>query len=331
MGKSPADKTFIVRIDDDAGASVIFGDGKQGARLPTGLENVKATYRFGIGGDGEVGEKTLTLLKKRPFGVRSVTNPVAAGGAANPEKLENARANAPLTVLTLDRVVSLRDFEDFARAFAGIGKAQAVSVWNGESSLVHITVGDDDGDPVPPDAMGKLREAIDNARDPSVGVLIENYEPLFFHLEAKVFHAGAYPAEKLQAAIEDTLRTVFAYERRSFGRPVTAAEIVSVVQTGEGVIAVDLDALYVHTIKGLPIPALRPVRLAKARTGSLARPAGFGSGVLLSRQLRAVAGQSAKLEEVLPAQAARRENGRILPAQMLLLDRAGIHLTMKAV
>jgi len=120
-----------VRIDNNSKATVIFGDGKSGARLPTGQENVKAAYRAGIGSDGEVGAGSLTLLKTRPFGVRGVTNPLTASSAADPEKLENARTNATLTVLTLDRIVSLRDFEDFARAFSGIGKAQAINLWNG--------------------------------------------------------------------------------------------------------------------------------------------------------------------------------------------------------
>ena len=82
---APDAKSFIVRLDDEANARVMFGDGKMGARLPTGQENVRATYRSGIGLQGEVGAGTLTLLKKRPFGVRSVTNPLAADGAEDPE------------------------------------------------------------------------------------------------------------------------------------------------------------------------------------------------------------------------------------------------------
>lgn len=330
-GKGPSDRFFIVRIDDDARATVIFGDGKQGARLPTGRENVRATYRFGIGGDGEVGEKTLALLKKRPFGVRGVSNPIAAGAAASPEKLETARANAPLTVLTLDRIVSLRDFEDFARAFAGIGKAQAVSVWNGETSLVHITVADDEGDPVTDDTLGKLRDAIDTARDPSVEVMVDNYEPLAFQMEATVFYDAAFIQEKLKAAIEDTLRAAFSFEGRSLGRPVTAAEIISVIQPLEGVIAVDLDALHAEPPKGLPITALGAAGQRKWMAGPTGIAGSRFSGILPHGRPPASFGKAARLAGVLPARTARRTNGSILPAQLLVLDEAGIHLTMKAV
>lgn len=63
-----------------------------------------------------------------------------ADGAEDPENRDMARVNAPMTVLTMDRIVSLRDYEYFARSFAGIGKARAVSLASGEVQFVHVTV-----------------------------------------------------------------------------------------------------------------------------------------------------------------------------------------------
>jgi len=40
----------------------------------------------------------------------------------------------------LGRIVSLRDYEDFARAFAGISKALATWTWNGEQHGVFLTI-----------------------------------------------------------------------------------------------------------------------------------------------------------------------------------------------
>lgn len=299
-GKKPTDQQFVVRIDDDANATVIFGDGKSGARLPTGQENVKATYRAGLGSDGEVSAGTLTLLKKRPFGVRGVTNPIAASGAADPEKLENARSNAPLTVLTMDRIVSLRDFEDFARAFSGIGKAQAVELWNGETKLVHVTIADDDGDALAEDsdAFKNLRDAIDAARDPTAEVEIQSRELLSFGVKATVYHDDRYVDEEIQAEVEDALVEAFSFDQRVFGQPVTAAEIIGVIHQVEGVVAVDLDRL---TLAG----------------GVQKRP----RTPWQRRRIRSAS--------VLPALIARRVNGAFLAAQLLLIDESGIELTMK--
>src|SRR5207247_308265 len=108
-GAASDQPVYTTRIDNDANMQLTFGDGVQGARLPTGTVNVTARYRSGIGPDGEVDAGTLTMLRAMPLGLRGVTNPVPASGAEGPEKLADARRNAPLTLLTFERVVSLLD------------------------------------------------------------------------------------------------------------------------------------------------------------------------------------------------------------------------------
>ena len=102
-----------------------FGDGVTGARLPTGRGNVIASYRQGLGATGNVDAQSLKTLLQPVLGVREVTNPAAAFGGVEAESLANIRENAPNTVRTFDRIVSIRDFEDAAREFAGIAKAKA--------------------------------------------------------------------------------------------------------------------------------------------------------------------------------------------------------------
>jgi hypothetical protein len=241
----PQSEVYTVRHADDGTATVQFGDGVRGARLPTGSANVTATYRTGIGPAGEVGSGTLTLLQTRPLGLKEVTNPVAASGAAAPEALEDARANAPLTVLTLDRIVSLQDFEDFARAFAGIGKARAVSLWSGERQIVHVTVAGATGGEVAADSdlHGYLTAAIDSYREGSERVVIGSYAPRTFRLAAGLrIDPRHVPAEVLADAAE-ALRTAFGFAARDFAQPVTGAEAIAALQGVEGVVSVDLDAL----------------------------------------------------------------------------------------
>jgi predicted phage baseplate assembly protein len=278
-------QSYVVRHDDDGKVALIFGDGISGARLPTGRENVVATYRSGIGPGGEVDAGSLTLLQTRPLGIREVTNPLPAGGAAAPETLTEARTNAPLTVLTLDRIVSLQDFEHFARAFAGIGKAQAVSLWDGETRLVHLTVAAANGEPLDPNSelSTALIKAVDAARDPAQRVRIDSFQPLFFNVAAKVLVDPRYSVATVLADVEAALHTAFAFAKRSFGQAVTAAEVVTMIQKVPGVVATDLDRLYRVTDP----PSLR---------------------------------------QVLPAAIARRQGNDIQPAQLLLLNPAGITL-----
>lgn len=253
-GLKARDKTYIVNISDgsengDGGpgkTQITFGDGRSGARLPTGTENVQATYRSGIGLDGEVDAGSLTLLQTRPLGVRSVTNPLPASGGADPEQRDQARHNAPIAVLTLDRIVSLKDFEDFTRAFSGIGKAQATAIWDGEISIVHITAATAGGDTLDPNSLlySNLREAIDAARDPYLPVVLQGYQPIYFRMAAKVLVDERYVKEDVFNAVEAAMLEAFSFEQRAFGQAVSAAEVTTLVQGVEGVIASDLDSLY---------------------------------------------------------------------------------------
>lgn len=256
FGHGPSERIYITRLDDDGKTTVMFGDGKTGARLPTGQENVRAKYRKGIGLAGLVRADQVTLLMSRPLGLKAATNPLASSGAADPEKLDDARQNAPLTILTLDRVVSLQDYEDFARAFSGIEKALATWTWFGQQRGIFLTVAGPEGAAVDQTLRDKLQEAIRGSGDPNVAIEIESYRPRFFRINAGVSLHPDYLPEKVLAEIEQELRDNFSFEARAFGQPVHLSEIMSVIHGVVGVVAVDVNELYRSDEPALPNPRL---------------------------------------------------------------------------
>lgn len=266
----PEDTVYVVRIDDDGTTRVVFGDGVHGKRLPTGSFNVTAGYRSGMGIAGEVSEETLTLLKTRPQGIRAVTNLSAARGAASPEKLEDARARGPQSVRMLGRIVALTDYEDFARSFAGIGKAKVTSLWRGRKQLVHLTVS-----PVTEGTFSgsdttllSLAEAIEARRDPGSALIVASHAPRYFELSAKVIYDPAHRADDVEAAVRQRLLDVFGYLARPLAEPISAAAVIAAIQGVGGVVYVDLDKLSLYGSDETPLPALatvlpaRPARLA---------------------------------------------------------------------
>jgi predicted phage baseplate assembly protein len=130
------ERAYVTMTDDDGRTRTIFGDGRHGARLPTGHDNVSAGYRVGIGLGGNVRARQISLATTRPLGVKDVINPLRASGGADPETRDQARRNVPLAVLALDRLVSVPDYADFARTFGGVGKAAAIRL----GDLVHVTI-----------------------------------------------------------------------------------------------------------------------------------------------------------------------------------------------
>lgn len=292
-------QSYLVRHNSQGQPSIIFGDGQKGARLPTGIENVIATYRSGIGLEGEVDANTLVLLQTSPLGVLDVTNPLRASGAAPPDwepslwgKLDDTRQKAPLSVLTMDRIVSLSDFEDFTRTFAGIGKVQGKLLWTDQSYLVHLTIADSDGDAIPKGSAlyQNLLKAINKHRNPLLQKMqIDSYERLLFKLDATVIVDSRYKKEEVEQAIKKALQETFSFAKRAFAQDVTASEVIAIMQNVAGVVAVDLDYLYLEN-------------------------------------------RSKQLNNLLRAEPARwheeNEKGEAKPAQLLLLKKDGVTLSI---
>lgn len=244
--RGPNEHIYTTRQDDEGKTTVIFGDGKNGARLPTGQENIRATYRKGIGANGLLKANQLSQLISRPLGVKAVTNPQMTGGAQDREMLADARRNATLTIYTLGRIVSLQDYEDFARAFAGISKSLATWTWRGQKRSVHITVAGYNGAAVAPgsDLYNNLLKAIKDAGIPDVPVTLDTYTPRFFRVTASISIHPDYLPDQVMPTVEAKLRAHFSFSERAFGQGVAFSEVVSVIQNVEGVTAVDMDELY---------------------------------------------------------------------------------------
>jgi len=288
---TPQDRAYLVRRGDDGSATLQFGDGQHGSRLPSGQINVQARYRVGIGAAGNLKGGQISLLLTRPLGVKDVINPVPAAGGTDPEDRDSARQNAPLTVLTLDRIVSLRDFEDFAAAFAGVGKAQAVWLWDGEGRLVHLTVSGVEGAAIDPGSTlyRNLAQAIDAVRPAHQPLRLEPGVVLRFGLSAKVRVHPDYQSAAVLVALRGVLAQAFGFAARSYGQSLSGSEVLAVMQRVAGVERVDLDSLRLY------------------------------DGLLSS----SAAGPDGRLR----ARGARWQGSQILPAQLLLLDPADVILT----
>jgi predicted phage baseplate assembly protein len=258
FARGPDERVYVTRRQDDGSTTVQFGDGHEGARLPTGTENVRATYRKGIGRVGNVRARQLSQLLTRELGVRDVINPLAATGGMDPQERDDARRNGPVTVLTLDRVVALRDYEDFARAFAGVARARAVWTWDRGRRGVFLTVAGPRGDEIPEGGTVRtnLLTALAKAGDPHVPVKVASFRPRRFRVKAKLRRDPDRLAADVLAAAGAALEARFGFEARAFGRPVWRNEVIATLQNVPGVDSVDLDLLYREDVGGGTAPEL---------------------------------------------------------------------------
>jgi len=149
-------------------------------------------------------------------------------------------------VVALWRAVSLRDYEDFARTFAGIDKALATWTWDGRRRRVFVTIAGSGGKSVPDGGFlsSTLFESLLEVGDPNVPLRIASYRKALFRLGADVIVQPDYLEDNVLAAVEEALRDRFSFDARDFGQPVALSEVVSTIQNVEGVVAVDLNHLY---------------------------------------------------------------------------------------
>lgn len=238
----PSDRVYrLVRAEgplDGQGAqptSVVFGDGTHGAVPPTGQENIVATYRAGIGEAGALASGQLQLLVRRPHGVREVTNPQATRDWAPPETLEEARRNAPLRVRTLDRVVSLADFADVARAYAGVGPARADEVWDGRRTTVVVSVRGVRGTDPSRGLLDDLTAAIEAIRDPRLPFVVRAGTPMSFGVRVSIAIEPTFVTDEVRSAVAAALTRDLGAGVLDFGRTVTAASVLLSVRGTPGV------------------------------------------------------------------------------------------------
>ena len=292
----PGSRGLLTRQDDESRTSVVFGDGEHGSRLPTGQENVQATYRSGIGAPGNVQPGQISLLATKPLGVKAVTNPLRASGGADRDGRDDIRRNAPLAVLALDRLVSTPDYADFARTFAGIGKASAARLTDGTRTLVHVTIAGAGDIPVDvtSDLYQNLTAALHRYGDPYLPVSVGVRELLALVVSAQVKVLPGYDWELVEPAVRARLLDVLGFDRRELGQDVLPSEVITAIQGVAGVDYTDLDVLRAideATVVGaLSAPAgppsAGPVPAGTASAGRIeVSPARVVSGVVRPAQL----------------------------------------------
>ena len=253
LAAGPSDRVFVTRVNQQGSRTIQFGSGVAGARTPTGQMNIRALYRKGIGSAGMVSANQLSQLLDRPQGVKAVTNPGPASGAADPASAADARASAPLPTLTIGRIVSLEDYKNFALNFAGVAKALATWTWFGTRRGVFLTVAGANGavlhadDPV----VVKLIAAIQAGGNPFVPLQVASFVPTLFEISAAVkIDTNTYDSGQVVAQVWTNLQNAFAFTLRQLAQNVVASEIVALMQNTPGVVAVQLTALKLSGIPG---------------------------------------------------------------------------------
>jgi len=250
FASSPFDTHYTVSVDENDALTIRFGTGQRGAVVPAGGQ-VKATYRVGLGQQGNVGAGALVQVVSSLPQVQAVRNPFGAAGGADRESNEEAKISGPGRVISQDRAVTLEDYELLAQAFAGVGKAKARVGLRGGYKVVQLFVVPEDttGTMPPPlpseDLKDGLKQSLE-ARMPvnrmaGVDVLDPTYVAIDITLEVHV-RADA-SASVVQAAVLAVLQDRLSFAQVSFAQAIRVGDVYTTVYPVPGIAFVQLRRL----------------------------------------------------------------------------------------
>ena len=233
----PADPHFSAHMTEDRFLKLSFGNGRNGKRLPNGVNNVRIIHRAGTGLAGNVSAGSLAKTVRPHRLIDSVRQPEDASGGNDMEPVESLRSNAPATVLTLERAVSLSDFANLAMSQSSVWQASAITQPTQQHvrSAVVVTVV-----PAGGGALGELEfslaDFLKSHSQPGVALKVVLFESLHFGLEvtAQIKSSEYIPAEVL-VELRAALLQAFSLRNRNLGQDLYLSEVYSVVERVQGV------------------------------------------------------------------------------------------------
>lgn len=243
----PDEEIYIVREDSNGDSWVQFGDGKTGKQLPSGLKNVIAKYRTGIGGYGALKSDTKVQASGRLDKLDKIYLPGIVTGGAKPESGENAREAAPGKIQSLDRLVSLQDFESETLAIPGVSKALAT--WELVDNLpnVVITVLMETGRDREFSEVAKILSHYNRCRGSQrFPIDVRKGDRTYVYIAANVAFNPTFRQELVSKAIQAALGItgekdgLFSLKNRRFGQKEYANSIAGTIQNVEGVLWVEV-------------------------------------------------------------------------------------------
>jgi hypothetical protein len=236
FNRKPDEAIYIVRQNDEGDSLVIFGDGIRGRRLPSGTDNVTATYRFGAEAAAPPAGQ-VNQIAKPVKGLRNVNNPLAAGGGDDAEDSEGIRCYAPQSVLTLGRAVSIPDMIAITAAVPGVRVVQAQWRWHPErQSPVALIwfIGDAD--------TTTIVERLHSVTDAVTPIEVERAGTVATTLQLDITIDPRYGTTKVINGVKDVLAApgegLLTPEQLGIGQPVFQSKLFSAALSVEGVLAV---------------------------------------------------------------------------------------------
>jgi hypothetical protein len=211
LKSSPNDHHYVTSLNESGSIKITFGDGIRGSTLPTGVDNVHAQYRVGMGFKGNLQPNTPVVPQENNPAIKSVSIP--AGSYDGAEKiLTQQKRNYRPRILTLGRAVSLEDYSNIATTFGEISKARAYMIIKDGLETVVLIVAGQRGRVVDSALQVELQAYMDERRDISIPLEIESFVRVPVDIVVEVKVNDSYRLSKVVSNIQTRLGPGIRYD-----------------------------------------------------------------------------------------------------------------------
>ena len=239
-----------------------FGDGRKGMRPPSGTNSIVARrYATGGGEQGNVGSKSLTILRRANPNIASVINFFPASGGSDLETVSDAKQRAPQIFRNRFRAVTREDYEWLAqRASSHIARTHCIANTPAEGEVTLIVIPKETpeqrarADKITPSTqlLNLVRDYLEPRRLLTTRLHVErpSYLEVSFEIRYQVTATGADP-ERIKRDLEQNIRRYLhplygGNDGRgwSFGKALVKTDLYRIVEDTEGVEYVDRLEIY---------------------------------------------------------------------------------------
>jgi hypothetical protein len=172
-----------------------------------------------------------------PTGILA-TAAVNFAGGADAESTDSIRTNATKAIRTLNRAVSLNDYQTLALKTSGIAKANAIA--SGYSSVA-IYVASNNGAPLTSALKTAVASSFTNKTPPGAVIAVSDFTAAYPYLNITVQVLPQYSQTNVINSVRDALQTLFYFDNVTFADLITEGDIYSACKSVEGVAYVTIN------------------------------------------------------------------------------------------
>jgi Baseplate J-like protein len=238
---------FSIKTDANNYTYIQFGDGISGRIPPTGSPII-ATYRVGGGAVGNVAASTIKYitnfpgLSQIPVGLSVINDSTPATGGSDPESTDSIRINAPLSIRSINRAVSIADYANLAVQVTGVSKATAsASVYSAVTLYVCPSgdpgVGADNYTPSPVfnNTVNNVNLYLVNKAPANTTVVYQPPTYVGVYIMISITVSPQYSQSSVITSVTNAINSLFYIDNVTFGDTIAVSDVYNAISNVEGV------------------------------------------------------------------------------------------------